>query len=263
MIVRPQSLQYTKRLYADEWAESNVFLKDTGRFSYTITPFFREPTRCASDLIHTCRVVIKTPAQVGKGFRLSQDIPTPCGYRKMGELSVGDYVYDSEGKPTKITSKSPIQKEPFYRFFFDDGVTIDATENHLWTFYLVNCEREVTWTSKEMYEYLQSHKIRRGRSPYRMPMLAHPIMGEETDLPIDPYTLGVWLGDGDTAGSMITENIEDFSEMQDWIAYPLGKLSKQKSKKCIRVNIKELYHKLRITGLLGNKHIPDVYKKAS
>lgn len=70
MIVRPQSLSYTKRLYADEWAEENVFLKDTGRFSYSITPFFQLPTLCASDLIHTCRVVIKTPAQVGKSQTL-------------------------------------------------------------------------------------------------------------------------------------------------------------------------------------------------
>lgn len=53
-------------VYADEWAEERVVLKDTGRFSYSVTPFFREPTRAASDLTHTCRVVIKSAAQLGK-----------------------------------------------------------------------------------------------------------------------------------------------------------------------------------------------------
>lgn len=53
-------------LMADEWAEQNVILKDTGRFKYDHTPFFREPTHYASDLISTCRIVVKCCAQLGK-----------------------------------------------------------------------------------------------------------------------------------------------------------------------------------------------------
>lgn len=66
MRIAPGVFSYSERLYADEWAEKNVVLKDTGRFKYDVTPFFRAPTRAASDLVHNCRVILKTPAQVGK-----------------------------------------------------------------------------------------------------------------------------------------------------------------------------------------------------
>lgn len=59
-------LKGERPVFADQWSVENVFLKDTGRFSYEVTPFFREPTRAASDLINNCRVILKTPAQVGK-----------------------------------------------------------------------------------------------------------------------------------------------------------------------------------------------------
>lgn len=64
--MKPAILTYTQKIYADQWAEQHVILKDTGRFRYEVTPYFREPTRAASDLIHVCRVVVKSCAQLGK-----------------------------------------------------------------------------------------------------------------------------------------------------------------------------------------------------
>lgn len=70
----PSILSYQEPETADLWAERNVILKDTGRFRYDVTPFLREPTKAASDLIHNCRVVMKTPAQIGKSQALQNII---------------------------------------------------------------------------------------------------------------------------------------------------------------------------------------------
>jgi len=115
MIVKPQSLKFTHRLYADEWAEQNVFLKDSGRFSYAVTPFFREPTRCASDLIHTCRVILKTPAQVGK----SQTLLNIIGWMSVFDAANSLIIMDSL-KTAQRFSKNRLK--PFLR----DSCSISA-----------------------------------------------------------------------------------------------------------------------------------------
>lgn len=89
--IRPSALAYTKRISADEWAESAVILKDTGRFSYSVTPFFREPTRAASDLVNTCRVIMKTCAQVGK----SQSILNILGWMSIYDPANSLIIMDS------------------------------------------------------------------------------------------------------------------------------------------------------------------------
>lgn len=70
----PSILAFQTPETADVWAEENVVLKETGRFRYDVTPYLREPTRAASDLVACCRVVMKTPAQVGKSQALQNII---------------------------------------------------------------------------------------------------------------------------------------------------------------------------------------------
>lgn len=90
MCLKPSCFQFTERMYADEWAERNVILKDTGRFRYEVTPYFREPTRAASDLIHTCRVILKTPAQCGKTSLLLNVLGWVAAYDPANALLILD-----------------------------------------------------------------------------------------------------------------------------------------------------------------------------
>ena len=90
MSLKPSCFAYTERMYADEWAEKNVILKDTGRFRYDVTPYFREPTRAASDLVHTCRVVLKTPAQCGKTSLLLNVLGWVAAYDPANALLILD-----------------------------------------------------------------------------------------------------------------------------------------------------------------------------
>lgn len=59
-------LEHRKFLTADEWAEQNMILRDTGKFRYSETPWMREPTKATSDVFKVCRVIISTCSQAGK-----------------------------------------------------------------------------------------------------------------------------------------------------------------------------------------------------
>jgi hypothetical protein len=69
----------------------------------------------------------------GKALSLDTKIPTPYGFKTMGELQVGDYVLDEQGKPTKIQYVSDIfYDHKCYEVEFEDGEKIIADADHLW-----------------------------------------------------------------------------------------------------------------------------------
>src|SRR5574344_1811033 len=69
----------------------------------------------------------------GKALALDTPIATPQGYKTMGELNVGDYVYSIDGTPTKIIHTSPIFiNHDCYEVTFSDGEKITCDAEHLW-----------------------------------------------------------------------------------------------------------------------------------
>ena len=98
--------------------------------------------------------------------------------------------------------------------------------------------------------------------------VAGAIEGEETDLSIDPWLLGVWLGDGTSLDGTITVGKDD----HDWMTSQFGEHSKRRIDRLTRagdethlwlVRVEKLRTKLREVGLLGSKHIPVSYLRAS
>src|SRR5690625_4031112 len=72
------------------------------------------------------------PRKNGKALSLDTPIITPSGWTTMGELSVGDYVYGKNGKPTKVTYTSEIFKDhDCYEVTFEDGEKIIADAGHI------------------------------------------------------------------------------------------------------------------------------------
>ena len=69
----------------------------------------------------------------GKQLALDTLIPTPTGFTPMGDLKVGDTVFDENGKPCHVVAKSEIDdKEQAYKLTFKDGSSIVAGARHLW-----------------------------------------------------------------------------------------------------------------------------------
>src|SRR5690606_17567736 len=102
-----------------------------------------------------------------------------------------------------------------------------------------------------------------GRPRYRIKVAA-PLRFDQKPLPIDPYVLGVWLGDGRNNRGAITIDEGDFEVIRE-IEKRGYEFSRHYSYKrnLVYGTILGIRTALRKMGLLENKHIPDVYKTAS
>ena len=228
----------------------------------------------------------------GKALSLDTKIPTPNGWTTMGELNVGDVIFSLDGKPATVIAESEIFNKPMYRVTFEDGTIIKASEDHLWEvqtkkIYAENAgrgkplatyhgkpitdNRTVILTTSEMLaDFAHVRKDGNGTEyKYRVPMNG-PVEYTEKDLPIDPYTFGVWLGDGSSAGSLVTCSDDDKEEMMRLVSacghhveWHNGS-GNRAGYFTIDANIgNPLNPKLRRLGVLGDKHIPQDYLQGS
>ena len=110
-------LQRPKRVDCATWAELNRFMPSTHTlFSFLQTPFFREPTRHLSDLAGTCRVILCTPAQVGKTTAIENFLGWIAAFDRANTLLIFDRL-----KTGQKMSKNRLR--PFLR----DTCGINAT----------------------------------------------------------------------------------------------------------------------------------------
>ena len=207
-----------ERLSVSQFAEKNVIMQEGAckgqKFSYSSRPYFKDPSDAMGDNIHNCRVVVVSPTQLGKEFSENELIPTPEGFKKLKDLSVGDIIYSSSGQETKITFKTPLHSRPFYKIVFDDGTSVECSDSHLWTVkdtkQSYNRKHDVfrTLETKDMFLKMKNNPfvnirnykgkiIQSLRSQFAIPQCS-PVNYPERNLPIDPYLLGFWLGDGDS-----------------------------------------------------------------
>ena len=79
-------------------------------------------------------LVVGARPAMGKALALDTPIPTPAGWTTMGELRVGDLVFDERGVPCHVTYLSPIRDDrQCYRVRFDDGSELVADAEHQWS----------------------------------------------------------------------------------------------------------------------------------
>lgn len=134
----------------------------------------------------------------GRAQPLTSKVLTPLGWREMGSLEVGDHVIGSDGKPTRVLGVYPQGEKDTYRVTFSDGSSVECCEEHLWTVYTASDKRRETGgrvlETREMMDNLQAaHQYR-----YEIPLLSAPVAFAEQPVPLDPYALGLLLGDGCT-----------------------------------------------------------------
>lgn len=217
----------------------------------------------------------------GKALALDTDIPMADGsWKKMGDLVDGDAVLDENGKPTKVLAAHPVlYNRPCYRVTFSDGTEVIADEDHLWET-STKLERAHTVrvpdgsrpyqpkppqirTTKEIAQTLRArgetnHSVRLAL-PVELPCESHLI---------DPYILGVWLGDGTTRSPQVTtmdaEIVESMRAYAEKNGFELNKLSSTSSGRASTYSITGgLITLLKQLGVVQNKHIPDSYMRGS
>lgn len=163
------------------------------------------------------------PPRYGKELAKGTLVPTPKGFQKHGDLKPGDFVFHPSGKPIKVLANIPQPEPASLRVTFTDGASVVVHPNHEWTVKDRRHPDKKTRTieTKEMLgDVWIGPKGRRGsRARFLVPFTA-PVQFTSREVPIDPYFLGVWLGNGSTSDTrMVTFNPETFEEMLELIPY--------------------------------------------
>jgi len=249
-----------------------------------------------TDVVRFHEALIYIPRKNIKALALDTDIPTPDGWVKMRDIHSGSMVFGTDGIPHKVIAESEIFHKPTYSVVFDDGSEIIASADHIWTVQTKDSRRTSKRKTRRApnkpelrerdgwYEVTTAdmiHDYKRGRCDgtgteykYRVP-ITKPVEYPERDLPIDPYTFGVWLGDGTSTNCTVTCSDFDRNEMMMNVSNE-GHLCRWHEYKnragCFSIDATEgrggnhknpFLEALRSLGVYGNKHIPDIYMTAS
>lgn len=132
----------------------------------------------------------------GRAQPLFTKVLTPGGFRPIGELGIGDFVIGSDGTPTEVTGVYPQGFKEIYRVHTQDGASTLASGDHLWSVYTRDDRRRGkaarVLETKEMIGNLRASHYHR----FELPLLNAPVAFDSRSVPMDPYALGLLLGDG-------------------------------------------------------------------
>jgi superfamily II DNA or RNA helicase len=219
--------------------------------------------------------IIQAPPGSGKGHPDDTPILTERGWVRIGDVRIGMKVYGSDGKLHRITGVFNRGVLRTYRVSFTDGTWIDCDGDHLWTVQLRrNGITKPTKTFSTME--LMDKGLRDGSGhKFFIPMVKPVDYNQTYDLKIDPYTLGVLLGDGciRSNGSIEITSPDEDHEIIENLVFPEGielKYYKYK-KRCQGYRLKGAHLGFKLIldeyGLLGKKahekFIPKSYLTAN
>jgi RecB family exonuclease len=211
-----------------------------------------------------------------KGLAADTPLPTPTGWTTMADVAVGDLLLGSDGRPTRVTKKSRVHHRPCYRVTFVDGSSVVCDNVHLWT--VVTTRRQVRTTrtlDTDALRDLHRHLTAAGAGQSLWVEAAAPLdLPDVEGLPIAPWLLGAWLGDGDTGGDRLTVGRDDADDMLALVKehWP-RKVSVRQEAGALSVSLSKLDDRddawnvsfsteLQRAGLRGMKHIPTAYLRA-
>ena len=207
-----------------------------------------------------------------KGYEqpYSEPVLTPNGYVPMGSLKVGDLVMNPNGIPVRIGDIVEQGTTEIYEVEFQDGRKVRCGANHLWA----TCRNGKKFYIMRTVDYMK-RKLKQGSPgkehyPYKIPEL-NPLKFDERPITVDPYVLGVLLGDGcicgdqvkfSTADQFIVEELQ--KRLPDYLiehkeGYTYVIKSKIKGINELNRQLKELQVKVKSY----DKFIPEDYKFSS
>lgn len=213
-------------------------------------------------MLNTPRCALWAGMGLGKEQPVSEPVLTPSGWRPIGDLVPGDYVYGSSGASVRVMGVFPQGVKDVFRLAFTDGSWTRAGAEHLWS----------VRTPRQKYDghpgkVLSTEEIMRvglrdaqGNLRFGIPLTA-PIQRPETALPIEPYLMGVLLGDGCVRPYGAVSITSDDEILDNWDGRyesheSCGIGTRHLSTPVLRASIK-------ILGLAGKrsweKHVPEKY----
>ncbi|WP_287004645.1 MULTISPECIES: LAGLIDADG family homing endonuclease [Gordonia] len=228
-------------------------------------------------------VVVLVARQNGKALDIDTPILTTNGWSTMGELSVGDEVYHPDGHSARVTGAfDATANRECFEVETTDGRRLVADADHLWTVQdRRRCvskgrrgERQLRtylWETLTTRQLIERGLMRSKREcAFRLPV-QHAILSPDTELPIDPWLLGLWLGDGSSSSALITVGDRDVGEITTLIKGAGAEIVSSKRARTahevrFRIAPRKFGFQAQCTRLgvwgTGNKHVPERYLTA-
>ncbi|MBI4227887.1 MAG: PhoH family protein [Candidatus Omnitrophica bacterium] len=126
---------------------------------------------------------------------------TPRGYVSIGSLRAGDTVVGSDGAPTRVVGVYPQGRKEIFRIATQDGASALCCAEHLWAVYTRGDRRRNksfrVLETRELVGRLRCAHYHR----FELPLLSAPAQFPSRPVPLDPYALGLLLGDGCITGA--------------------------------------------------------------
>lgn len=196
----------------------------------------------------------------GRQLCLNTEMPTPMGFVKLKNLQAGDKLFDERGQVCTITKLHPIQESPeSYKVTFDDGTTIDACAEHLWMTYTkqdrikISKDKPIEPKIKNTKEIIETLKVSTSDENNHCIPNTLPVQYLEKELVVNPYLLGLWLGDGNRQAQIETADPEILKNYEHHIIKSsINSTSNWGTSKSCSYWIKDLSTNLKKLGLVYN-----------
>lgn len=265
------------------WHTEVDVLDERGRINQKYAnPYLRDNEWIVTGEIERAHVerrglVILGIRRFAKALRNDELLYTSKGTIQIGDVKVGDQIYDHTGKLTTVTGVYPQGKIPIYKMELEDSRVIYCCENHIWRVLDRRNSRSIKDLSIKqllsIYKHPRIHNGYKDKTTRNIEECLFAIPNNEavqytqTKQLIDPYYLGLWLGDGSSRRTGITtidNEIKDFiysyaeklklkvREDRDEYIITSGIRGGRQDKNILMNHLKEY-------NLIQNKHIPPEY----
>lgn len=157
----------------------------------------------------------------GKAMAYDSPIKIPGGWSTHGAVEAGTVVTAWDGTPSIVKGVYPQGKKPFYKLTFGDGRTTEAAGEHLWRVYTsdwgLKSKTRNTRNPRiiDTDEIARLNKINTYKGRIFIDLCDSEKCGPELNLPIDPYLLGLLIGDGALSNGQV-RFCKDDGELHDY-----------------------------------------------
>lgn len=222
------------------------------------------------------RAILARSKGWGKAEALDNEVPTPTGWKQIRDVRLGDELFGGDGRIVRVAAVHPVTWVDAYRVTFSDGSSAVFSGDHLFDvdeFTGTHVRTRRTFTVRAMAAKGLTFKrpLTRGKTKAstggvsRFALPQQPVLdGPDLELPVDPYVLGYWLGDGDSDTTRITCGAEDLTQLVgelEMAGQMVGRVAKTNT--AFRVSLTGARPAFQSLGLLNDKHIPPTYLRAS
>jgi hypothetical protein len=269
---------------------------------YSHRPPLSHQKEAIQKLLENKKFILADDMGLGKAESVDNKIFTPYGRKRIGDICVGDKVIGSNGKECNVIGVFPQGVKDLYRVTFNDGYSVLVCKEHLWSVksrsfgyntknhrnkesIVLSVEQmlnndlflEINGSKNNLnkkYKFKTYYKESGGNNKWQIPMVK-PIEFNSNELKLNPYLLGLILGDGGITQKGISFTTEDV-EIVNYIKSILpenSQITENKNSKYGYRLTKKTGHTnpiiqiLKELNLMGcgshNKFIPTIYKYSS